>query len=646
LKVLLRYLVCLILIITPLLSFSQKKKEPKRIGSTILDDTTKLIYGPTTTRWIMEEDVFFNRNKYQPIDTSVINYHRWNYVQRFNHFYKDLGNVGTSLSPLFPVVPTTIGITSGFTSYELYYLTEEPKYFDTKSPYTRIQIIWGGNGRSMTRVEFSRNINKRWNFGFNYRPILTDKQIQKMRKGDRHVVSHYYDFHTSYRSKDEKYSLYANFRRMNHRVRDNGGIDASGASGGQLTQGIFDVNAKPFLTTVQTIELRTNVHLFHQYKVGEALQIYHISDRFKQKNGFSQLQEDNTVFDYQEYETDTLFDRTQIKTFQNEFGVKGNLSKVFYNFYYKLRKFDLQNNRLQNFMENPSAQFDEEVVYRGYENYLGGRMSIELDSVTRLTGWAEYLRDATGGNYRIEGNLKTPWLDASLKNLQSKPGFMQTYYRGAHDYWINSSFSNLNTLQANGFLKARVGPLFLSPGFTYTLLSKYIFFKENLAQTTQKVLPMQSSGFQNVVSPEVRMELALWKRVYFRPQVIYTKLLKNADDALSIPKLFVNAQLTYEGFMFKKNLFAQIGVECHWHSDYYAKGYDVPTQQFFIQNSEVMKAYPVTDLFLSGKIKRGRLFVKYHNLTQIFTGQGYIPTPGYAGQRNILDFGFELLLFE
>jgi hypothetical protein len=642
--VVLRYLVYIILVFTPLIGFSQKKVPTKRIGSTILDDTTKSIYGPKTTKWIMEQDVFFNRNKYHAIDTSITNYHRWTYVQRFNHFYKDLGNMGTSLSPIFPLMPSQIGITSGFNSYELYYLTEEPRYFDTKSPYTRIQIIWGGNGRSMTRVEFSRNISPRWNFGFDYRPILVDKQIQKLRKGDRHVISHYYDFHTSYRTKDEKYSLYANFRRIRHRVRDNGGIDTSGV---KLPKGIFDTNARPYLTTVETSELRTNVHLFHQYKIGKALQIYHIADRFKQRNGLFHLASDTVDFDFQEYKKDSIFDRTQIKNFQNELGVKGNVSRVFYNFYYKIRKFDLQNNRLQNHMENPVGEYDSAVVYSGYENYLGGRISFELDSVTRLTGWAEYLKDNNGGNYRIEGNLYTPWLDASIKNLQSKPSFMQTYYRGAHDYWMNYNFTNSNSLQATGYLKGKFGPLFISPGFSYTLLSKYIFFKEDATRKTEKVKPIQSSGIQNVFSPEIRMELGLWKRLYFRPQVIYTRLLSNADGALSIPKLFVNGQLTYEGFMFKKNLLAQIGVEVHWQSDYYAKGYDVATQQFYIQNKEVMKAYPLTDVFLSGKIKHGKFFVKYHNLVQAFTNKGYMPTPGgYPGQRSILDFGFELLLFE
>ena len=53
-----------------------------------------------------------------------------------------------------------------------------------------------------------------------------------------------------------------------------------------------------------------------------------------------------------------------------------------------------------------------------------------------------------------------------------------------------------------------------------------------------------------------------------------------------------------------KNL-AQIGFDLHWQSDYYALGYDAPTQQFYVQNKDIMKAYPLADFFINGKITCG-----------------------------------------
>jgi hypothetical protein len=76
--------------------------QPSGKGSQIVDDSTKNVYGPKTTLWITESDVYQNKNNYQPLDTTIIDYHRWTFVQKLNNFYQDLGNVGTALNPSFP----------------------------------------------------------------------------------------------------------------------------------------------------------------------------------------------------------------------------------------------------------------------------------------------------------------------------------------------------------------------------------------------------------------------------------------------------------------------------------------------------------------------------------------------------------------
>ncbi|MBA4056366.1 MAG: hypothetical protein C0490_16750, partial [Marivirga sp.] len=151
--------------------------QPKRKGSRIIDDTTKQVYGPKTSRYYFERDVFFNRQTYYTIDTAIHNFHQYTYIQRNNNTYQDLGNIGTAIRPTFYRVPNVIGATSGFTSYDLYWDTEQIRNYDTKSPYTHMNVILGGKGRSITKAAFSRNINPRWNFGFNYRGLLIDKQV-------------------------------------------------------------------------------------------------------------------------------------------------------------------------------------------------------------------------------------------------------------------------------------------------------------------------------------------------------------------------------------------------------------------------------------------------------------------------------------
>src|SRR5688572_8802071 len=188
-----------------LISFSQEKgverddrpveggEIRKGKGSKVIDDSTRQIYGPTTSRYFFEEDVFLNRKVLYTIDTAKWDFHRFNFVQRNNNFYQDLGNMGTAMRPVYDQVTDHIGTSSGFTPYDTYWTSEPPKYYDTKSPYSNMKVILGGKGRSLTRITFSRNINPRWNMGFNYRVLLVDKQVQRQGKGDRHVRGTYYD---------------------------------------------------------------------------------------------------------------------------------------------------------------------------------------------------------------------------------------------------------------------------------------------------------------------------------------------------------------------------------------------------------------------------------------------------------------------
>lgn len=620
--------------------------QPERRGSRVVDDTTKQVYGPNTSKYFYERGVFYNRLVLHPIDTAIRNYHRnSSYVQKYNNLYQDLGNIGTAIRPIYYQAPEQIGITSGFNTYDLYWNTETIRYFDTKSPYTNMQLVLGGRGRSLTRATFSRNINPRWNFGFTYRGLFVDKQIQRKGKNDRITRSNYYDAYTAYQNKDSTYWLFVNFRRGFHRVNEFGGVRVDPEDSTGLID-YFDINAKPWLTTASTEDLRTNFHLFHQFRVGSALQLYHVLDRYKQKNKFLDVRNpaQEEFFDIDLEKNDSIRDATTIRTFRNEVGIKGNLLKLFYNGYYALRHYHVKYDHLPadtlNLMRYPAQ--------RGDESYVGGRMSLALDSLVEVDGRAELMLEelAKQANYRIEGSIRSKWFDASVKQMLVQPGFLANAYRGAHDWW-EFNFRNMDISQLNGYLHYGNSVLKLSPGITLTRLRNYIFFDQwTNADTVQRVLPVQSDGNQIFASPEVQFAITFFRHVTFSNQTIYTLFVENAHDAIRLPELFVNAQLSYSNIFFNGNLDMHAGVDVNWKSAYYAPGYDPAIQQFFNQDYFESPAFPIVDIFFNSKIKRARVFFKYHNLMQLFWKTGYLPTPYYPGQRNIFDFGFDWSFYD
>lgn len=641
----------------------EEVRGPRR-GSRIVDDTTKQIYGPNTSRVFYEEDVFYNIERNEPIDTLIRNFHRYNYVQRFNYRYQDLGNVGTAIRPMFYENPEVIGKRSGMHVYDLYWDTEPIRFYNTKSPYTNMKVILGGLGRSMTKGTYSRNITPQWNFGVDYRALLIDKNIQRTGKADRLVRGTYYDAYTTFQSKDSTYRAFGSVRRNFHRVEEFGGVNTDLISGVDPFPYInyFTTTTQPWLRNAESNDLRINWHLFHQYSLAKPLQIYHVFDRYRQRNKFIDLNtnisntetSDSFFGDFIEIARDSVTNDTKFKAVRNELGVKGNIGKIFWNGYYAIRHYSMSYISLRpdtgTHMTFDSLQF----AHIGNEHYVGGRVALHLDSIGDLRGGLEVMQDDGRGYagknyYRIYGQLVSDWFDAKASQMQYAPGFMEQAYRGTYNVW-NNFFGNTTSTQFNGHLHYRSKVLTLSPGVTFTRLSNYVFYKKVSTDVdAQRVMPVQSTGRQVVLAPELNLSVTFFKHLTMSGQGIYTQLTENADGALSIPKLHLNGQLAYENIFFNGNFDIHTGVDVHWRSAYRAMGYDPALRQFYIQNDEevfVVPAHPIVDVFINAKVKRGRVFFKYHNLMQAFSKQGYMPTPGYPGQPNSFEFGFDWSFYD
>lgn len=611
---------------------AQDEPAAPRLRSSIIDDSTKNVYGPTTSRYFYETDFFRNDFQLRTIDTAALNFHRFNYVQRYNNFYQDLGNIGTAIRPIFTEVPETIGATSGFTAYDLYWNTETVKYYNTKSPFASVQWVLGGKGRSYAHFTFNRNINPRWNVGFNYRILQIDKITARQQKGDRAVRSNYFDIFTSFQSKDSTYSLFLNARRDFIRALENGGVKTG--ENFEYSDLFEKQGISTWLTQAESNDKRGAIHLFHQLNLASGFQLYHIGDLYRQINRFNDEDPHNAYYDFIVVDSAQTRDRTEFKSFRNEVGVKGSMFKLFYNGYAAFRKYSID----YKYIYEDNFYLETEK----WETYVGGRIGLQLDSLVQVRGWAEWMLD---DRYIIQGSIKTRWFEASAKRSVSTPAFLPQAYRGSHDLWINY-FENVQGTEFKGNLIYESKVFSIYPGLRFSTFKNFIFLKEDTAATGQRVLPYQTSGYQTWASPELNLSLTLFKHLTIKGQGIYTRILENSDDAMQYPELFVNAQVAYADIWFKDNFDFQVGVDTHWKSGYYAPNYDVTTQQFFTQQRYLAPAFPIIDLFLNVRIKRARIFVKYNNALMTFMDYGNVPTPFYPGIRNLVDFGFDWSFFD
>ncbi|CCH53925.1 hypothetical protein BN8_03059 [Fibrisoma limi BUZ 3] len=610
-----------------------------------IDDSTKVIYGPRTTRYVLESDILNNRRRLYTTDTLLDGVDRYTYVQRSRYLFQDLGNLGTPIRPIFPSEPPQIGAQTGYYVFEPFqYQTMQVKYYDTKSPFTDMYLVLGGRNQNILRFDFAQNITPRWNVGFAVQRFTSQKQFGTRGSNDPNkLLAQNWGFlaHTNYRSKNKKYTLLLHFINMNHSIDEQGGV----LPGLRIETGAerdtvevpYDYTGNSRLVFANGRELRNDWHLYQQFVLDQGFQIYHRLDYKRQKNYY----QDDTLRVNQEprqgypgFYPDILTDSSRIeqdnrfRAVDNQFGLKG----VFRNFNYRAYARQRIYGQYGRYNINAARNNYGEYETRDNEFYVGGWLGYYFpDSLSRITAEAEYL---IGGGFRLQGQFESKWLTGGYTAMLASPTLLQQRFQSNIFFW-NNRFRLRGINHAYGTLNLPLGKLKLQPGLDYQLLSNYIYFNE-------QAVPQQASGAFSVLRVGLGYQYTA-RKFQALGQAYYS--LVSRSDILRLPPLFVTARFQYE-FLYAKVLYVQTGVELSYKSSYFADAYMPVTQQFYLQNRQQVEGYVVADVFANLRVNRTRLFVKLSHANQGLLRPGYYVAPDFLGMRRAFAFGVDWYLFD
>jgi hypothetical protein len=607
---------------------NQEQKEESQGRKKLIDDSTKMVFGPKTSLYFLEKDVKRNRITKIEGDTSLYNFHYFEPVAKSRWMYQDLGNVGSAAKPIFYQLPSVIGTTSGFEAYDQYYYgPDSMRYFDTKSPYTQMNAFFGGGNRNMLDLVFARNVNPRWNIGFNFKTIRARKTLNPNARDDNMAEQNAYALHTNYKSENGKYFLLGSFSRMRHLVNEQGGIISPDVDSTSLLFAYED--AKVWLRESQAIDLRQDYHLYHEYDLVKGWQLYHVFDRRKQDVSFQSdlTTSDSAFFNIFSPERlinrDSSYNRNQFTDWRNEVGFKGDIGPLYYNAFVKFR-----NGRVV------SPNFEGPKAFN--EFFIGGALRGDISEKWRFEAEGEYLLPEA---FRIKGTFVSPYLEATYTKALYKPTAMQQFYRGNHHKWEND-FDNIGVDQIQGVLKADFKSLTFRPNVTLNRVNNYVFIDKDQRAA-------QATGEAFMVIPGLKFSVNLNKKLFLEGEGYYTLITGDGKDNFRIPEVLVNSRLFYESPMFDENIFVQIGLEGRYRSDNLADFYNPALQQFHIQNVFNVFAYPVVDFFLNARINRTRVLLRMNHINMNMMSQpGYFITPYFTGLRRTLDIGISWPLFD
>jgi hypothetical protein len=519
-------------------------------------DTTKtkkdsVNYGANTVTYLFEQDIYYNRDsKISPrvlkdttlkmkgiryADTLLDNLHRRaSAAHTNNNTYQYLGNYGTAAQSIFYVAPTEIGTRLGYNVYDAYlWQPQNVKYYNSFSPYTELDVMLGGVGRSKVNITLARNIRINWNIGITYRRVESSKVFgRNTRRNDSHVSGQTYGFFSRYNTINNRYKILVNFSAYDHQVNENGGyatlIPARNSTRDTLqsldTLFKYDFaqwryRAITVNEPIKAVQSRTLFRVYQQYALfdstkQEYLQLFHIGEYTRQKNSYedNDFQDNwrstigsNTFFSgiYPSriyFDTTAIFSppnlsgsgvevvsapfyRTSFTQIDNKVGLKGKADKLDYRAYLRFRNYQMSHNFLtaSNFTSpntgetsNFNAATSQKDTLRS-QLFVGGSLHYQFSDSAYLDVEAEHL---LAKDFRLKAEYTNKFFTAGHEQTFYSPTLVQQRLYGTFFRW-NNNFSNVYAVRTYGQFNLKLPFATLQPNVNFTNLSNYVYFEPN-----------------------------------------------------------------------------------------------------------------------------------------------------------------------
>ena len=642
----------------------------------IVDDSTKVLYGPKTTRVIYEAEVLADSTRGTLIDTSLVRWSQQKFWFRDSTLHQDLGTVGTAARPLLFRPNTELGARLGRNVFDRYAREgSQIPYYDSRSPYSFFRFIQSGSGEQVFEISYSRSLKKNFSIGAAYERIASTKLLGT-NTSEGLVEHNAARFFARYQTDDERYHLLVSIVNTRHRAVEQGGILPLASD---FTDGKLDFNklfvydrAQVNLAYATNTDDRDQLHLFHSYRLlGRGVTAYHVFDIRRQYNGYL----DNNLtatFNSPVTTTDGAYyaallrnptqtaDRVTYRQVENTVGFLGRTDRFAYNVYARNRVASLRQTSQLPILAtntNTTAPAPLDVASNSYiQVFFGGTASFNYRTIYAVEVAGEYkpLGYNPLGEYWLRGRLRTGPLSAELLATSYAPTLTQQQQLGNHYEWKNDGFNNTQMTQLSGRLQQRL-PLLADHAIDASVavanISNLVYYAAYYPAPTstankmsQLLGPRQQSASTQLLIASLRHRFRVGK-VFFDNQGTYTLGADSTNEALRIPALVTESRVYYQTHVFKKALLAQLGAELYYQSAFRAYGYQPSVQQFFVQDRFTIPNYAVASVFLTADIKAATIFLKVAYLNQGLGPNGYFTTPFYTGYPRRLQLGVRWRFF-
>lgn len=627
------------------------KKKPKiaEVDSLSLDS----LHAPSIYAWKIDgrtgSRTFVDR------DTLLYNFHQSSLMDGKDVWVGYLANVG---SPAISSVYFDRREKNQFTfldPFSYYYKTAEDHYFiNTKQPYSNVYYQTGGGKQSKEerfKAEMSINSGKKFNFGFDidyiysrgFYSFLSNKQVN-------------YDLYGSYIGERlEAHLFFANNYYVNS---ENGGIvnDASLSQTPSIPSMDIPVMMESVWNRLRGRQLYGTMKYHLGYNKEETTDFVPVASLIYTANYTDQrrrfVTNANSRIVSDAILSDTTFysspanDEAAYWSFKNTFAIAMNEGfrdwvkfglKVFVEQDFRRYIMPNESNPIPNDVHVPGLDGAGNPFYSRFSQnstVIGGVLSKEKGQFLKYNlsgdigvvgynlGEFNLLADISTA-IPIAGKRATVRAKGYIKNV--KPKFYENNYSSKYYRW-SEDFSDTRRVFVGGEIDIP---------HTGTKLSGGVENVKNLIYYDNRGFISQSNA--NVQILAVRLEQKLSAGAFhWDNQLVFQTSSK--EDVLPLPKFSVYSNI-YLLTKVAKVLSVQLGVDAHYHTEYYAPGYNPLTLQFYNQQEVKIGNFPITTVYANLHLKKTRIFAMLYNVTGSMGDSKYFSVPHYPVNPMIFKFG-------
>lgn len=243
------------------------------------------------------------------------------------------------------------------------------------------------------------------------------------------------------------------------------------------------------------------------------------------------------------------------------------------------------------------------------------------------------------GELKALGNIETGFkiadknvflsADAYIKNL--KPKYLEENYQSKY-FWWNKNFEDIRRVYIGGKL---------SIPFTNTTLSLGVENIQNFIYLDANKQSVQEN--ENIQILMARLDQRLQLGVFNWDNEVVYQTTSN-DFAIPVPLLSLYSNM-YLKTKIANELTFQFGVDAHWHTKYYAPGYEPALLQFYNQREIEISEYPISTIYANMHLKQTRFFVMMYNVAPLLMSPDYFSLPHYPVNPMMLKLGISVNLY-